>query len=848
MMMHLKTLKGAHALSLLLVVLAGITFVLQSSRAGSANVVAAATPVNASVKVDPELSARLAASGAPASTKQLGVLLTFQGARVTDAHASAVRSLGIQTGLRMQNLPIMAVNATPAQVTQLLNLSGLRSAYLNTPVELYMHQTKPLIGVSRLRSDTSLRNATGQPFSGKGVTIAINDSGIDAGHPDLKMDMLNRQAGKTIQNVLVNPNDQDGLVVRTTATGNPIQGIVPPSYLEDVLNTDTHVGHGTHCAGTAAGTGQQSGTLYQGVAPGAKLVGLGSGGGLFVLGQVAAFDYVLSNHFNLNIKVVSNSWGNSAVALDPDHPINVASKALHDEGIVVVFANGNDGTRPNSQNRWASFPWLLSAGAATKDFRLASFSSRGIFNDAEVHPTVVVPGTGGPTEKGFTSAVVAPRSITNIVANGADADTEIPAGFLPYYTQISGTSMACPHLAGIAATLLEANPRLTPDEVRAIIERTATPMASYDTFEVGTGMANVHAAVDLALNPQKLYGNFGFEGKGLALAAPSAQISNGTVPARGATTLEFEVPADARFAFVQIDWNGALGEDALIVDNTRIVASDLALAIQKDGQTVGSSNATNAAALFGAREAVKLEFPAAGTYTARISAGLAGAGAPVAQPFTLSVRTYTFDANQAADLGALDAATRTRALRLIYDRVMFTSGSFFRPEDALTRMELAQALMFGTRVLQYLPNRPTFGDIAAGTPEELVAESLKREGVMGLDGTTFGASAQVTRLEEAVALVRALRLDAQARALAGKDVKSAGQTLTDNAQIPPALRGYVQLAIDRGFLEVYPAEIKQTGPGQFIVIPGPRVEPARVVKRFEFIAPATKLLQEMFGE
>jgi serine protease AprX len=828
---------------IMLAVAAALTLTTRTS-----NAVVAAAVSNASVKVDPELSARLAATDAATSTKQLGVLLTFQGSRVTDAQTAAVRSLGIQTGVRMQNLPIMAVNATPAQVTQLVNLSGLRSVYLNTPLELYMHQTKPLIGVSRLRADTSLRNAAGQPYSGKGVTIAINDSGIDAGHPDLKMDMLNRQAGKTIQNVIVNPNDQDGLVVRTAATGNPIQGILPPSYVEDVLNTDTHVGHGTHCAGIAAGTGQQSGTLYQGVAPGAKLVGLGSGGVLFVLGQVAAFDYVLSNHFNLNIKVVSNSWGNSAVALDPDHPINVASKALHDEGIVVVFANGNDGARPNTQNRWASFPWLLSAGAATKDFRLASFSSRGIFGDAEVHPTVVVPGTGGPASKGFTSDVIATRAITNVVANGADADTEIPAGFLPYYTQISGTSMACPHLAGIVATLLEANPKLTPDEVRTIIERTATPMASYDTFEVGTGMANVHAAVDLALNPQKLYGNFGFEGKGLALSEQAAQTFDGTVPARGQATQNFEVPADARFAFVQIDWNGALGEDELIVDNTKIIASDLTLTVLKDGQQVAVSNKGNLGALYGAREAIKLEFPAPGTYTARVSTGLSGAGTPVDQPFTLTVRSYTFDANQAADLAALDATTRTRALRLIYDRVMFTGGNFFRPEDALTRMELAQALMFGTRVMQYLPNRPTFGDIAAGTSEELVAESLKREGLMGLDGTTFGASTQVTRLEEAVALVRALRMDAQARALAGTDVKSGGQTLTDNAQIPSALRGYVQLAIDKGFLEVYPAEVKQIAPGQFIALPGPRVEPARVVKRAEFIAPATKLLQEMFGE
>lgn len=60
---------------------------------------------------------------------------------------------------------------------------------------------------------------------------------------------------------------------------------------------------------------------------------------------------------------------------------------------------------------------------------------------------------------------------------------------------------------------------------------------------------------------------------------------------------------------------------------------------------------------------------------------------------------------------------------------------------------------------------------------------------------------------------------------------SGGVTLSDNGQIPAALRGYVQIAIDKGFLEVYPAEVRQTGPGQFQVLPGPRVEPANAVTR-----------------
>ena len=89
--------------------------------------------------------------------------------------------------------------------------------------------------------------------------------------------------------------------------------------------------------------------------------------------------------------------------------------------------------------------------------------------------------------------------------------------FVANYTQISGTSMAAPHIAGVVANILQANPSLLARRVRSVIERTATPMAAYDEFEVGAGMANVHAAVDLAFNPQKPYGNFGFTGKGLTL-------------------------------------------------------------------------------------------------------------------------------------------------------------------------------------------------------------------------------------------------------------------------------------------------------------------------------------------
>ncbi len=807
----------------------------------------------AAPKLDPELGARLTSAR---SSAQFGVILTFQGTRVTSSQVAAVQALGITTGIRMTNFPIMAVNATPAQIQQMMSWASLRSMYLNAPIQPYLHQSKPLIGVDRLRKDADLTRLNGGlPVSGKGVTIAINDTGVDGSHQDLKFDLLNRSAGQTIQNVLLNPNDKDGLIVRSDTLGNPVKGILPMSYVEDVINTDTNGGHGTHCASTAAGTGIASGGLYSGVAPGAQIVGLGSGGGLFILSQVAAFDYLYSNQFRYNVRAVNNSWGNSAVELDPDHPVNVASKILHDEvHMVVVFANGNDGPRPNSQNRWASFPWTINVGAATKDGRLASFSSRGILGDPNVHPTAITPGTGvsapltqvgEPT--GFTSAIIAARSRVNPTANGTYDDKQIPAAFVANYTQISGTSMAAPHMVGVIANILDANPYLLPDDVKSIIERTATPFAAYDEFEVGAGMANVHAAVDLAFNPGKPYGNFGFTGKGLALSRQEDAGIAGSVAPGDTTTHTFEVPANARFTLVQLDWNGAVGEEEVVVDNTKIVLHDLSLSVT-GGSVSQTSDELNLGGLFNARESIKLEFPGGGTYTASVSAGTLQGSTVANQPYRITVTHFLYNPDEVNDIGTLDGASRLKAYRLVYDRLMATEAGGFRPGESLTRSDLGRALMLGARVPQFIPNQPSFTDVAIGSPAALFAESLRKEEVMGLSGSTFDGVASVDRLETAVALVRALRMDAQAKALQNTTVTFGGQALVDNGQIPGALRGYVQIAIDKGLMEAFPAEVKQVGPGQFVALPGPRFEPVRGVKRAEFINPMTKLINIMFGE
>src|SRR5688572_21172348 len=117
----------------------------------------------AAPKIDSELASRLKVAQPGV---QLGVILAFHGDKVTDSQIAAVRGLGITTGARMRNFPIVAVNATPVQIKQMATWNQLRSIYLNAPVQLYLNQTKPLIGVDRLRTDPDLtRRNGGMPVS-----------------------------------------------------------------------------------------------------------------------------------------------------------------------------------------------------------------------------------------------------------------------------------------------------------------------------------------------------------------------------------------------------------------------------------------------------------------------------------------------------------------------------------------------------------------------------------------------------------------------------------------------------------------------------------------------------------
>jgi serine protease AprX len=169
----------------------------------------------------------------------------------------------------------------------------------------------------------------------------------------------------------------------------------------------------------------------------------------------------------------------------------------------------------------------------------------------------------------------------------------------------------------------------------------------------------------------------------------------------------------------------------------------------------------------------------------------------------------------------------------------------FRPGDNVTRADFARALALNTPLRQSLASAPRFNDVSGDL--EAIAEAVtasgstlrdwnfKPAGMMSAQGQTFSPAGTVSRLDLAVAFVRALGLDTEARAKTGSTVTatdSDGQTkpLLDNAQIPNELRGYVQIAIDKGFLEVAVTSIKQTPLGMTIT-PGPKVDPNGLITR-----------------
>ena len=398
---------------------------------------------------------------------------TFGGAMPSSAQLDGLRGLGLQVQ-GFQNLPLALVRGSDAAMAQAVSSGLTQKIYPNERLQLLSNASNLAIRANEVQ-------AIG--INGAGVGVAVIDSGIDASHPDL--------AQRVTHNL------------KLIETDSPVGDIIVPMEQLPYNNSDTTSGHGTHVAGIIAADNTDGKVL--GVAPGANLIGYGTGEAIFVFGVLSAFDHMISKRADWGIKVVNNSWGSSFRLFNPDEPINQATKRAHDAGIVVVFAAGNASTEM-SLNPYSAAPWVISTGNGTLNHQRNPTSSGGLEFDNSTLITLPAGDEkhvafGGDRIGLYHPSVSAPG--TNIVSTGARTGLAVTAN--PDGTATaSGTSMASPHVAGVVALMLQKNPNLGPDEVKSALQVTSSLMP--DTadsthvqpfWQVGYGYVDAKSAVDL---------------------------------------------------------------------------------------------------------------------------------------------------------------------------------------------------------------------------------------------------------------------------------------------------------------------------------------------------------------
>ncbi|WP_133499648.1 S8 family serine peptidase [Cognatilysobacter terrigena] len=759
----------------------------------------------ADAHLDSQLVQKLAAA-APAD--QIGVVVTYrQSGPVNATELATLKSLGIEKGRTMRTLPIAGVLATPAQIRTLAKDGDVVSIFYNAPLRYFDVEANQISSVTRAVSNPG-DFSRAIPFSGKGVGVMINDSGIDATHDDLKL------GTHVVQNVLAPQN------ILASLASDVAPGIVPMTYLENVPNSDISSGHGTHCAGIVGGSGQRSNGLYRGVAPGASLVGYGSGAVISILDAVGGLDYAATNQFSYRdtIRVVSNSWGSSGT-FEPTNPVNVATYELYKRGIVSVFAAGNDGPGEDTHNPYAQAPWVISIGASEKDGVLTGFSSRGKRGETGTftmpdgvawtyrnEPTIVAPGVDIVSDRDLAGALP-PLEAQH------DSETLDPA-YLPFYTHMSGTSMATPHVAGIIALMLEANPNLTPAQVKDIISRTATNMTGRLAWEAGAGHINAYAAVAEASKVRTGYGatvnalrTFNSNAV-LAKGADPVPFSLFFSPVGTVDTMEFDVGPDVAFVSARstVDNTVAL---VLIDPDGEQYGSSIALPVESDTITIGAPGKPGKWKLtvrgIGSVSGVALD-------PAKATNGYAAPGYVDGEISFLNSGGYT-GLNDIANHPARSAIEFAVANRLVDGY----SDKNFRPDANIKRIELAQYLSMGQNIRQSLPfnGKSSFSDIGTGTVGYAAAEAAiakggslrdlahSQDGVMGTVNGAFRPNDSVTRVSLVYSLVQSMALQSQAHSFSGELTAAYGTQrvpVADAASIPAALRGYVQLALDLGLI------------------------------------------------
>jgi serine protease AprX len=379
--------------------------------------------------------------------------------------STGIHELRGTLGRRLASVDGQVADVPDSALGALAHLPGVRGVSLDRRVQGTLERTGATIGA------TWVRDSLG--FDGTGVGIAVIDSGVANWHDDLG----------------------SGRVTRFVDFVN-----FQPDAYDDY-------GHGTHVAGILVGDGHDSGGRRRGVAPGATLLVekvLDAGGQGFISNVIAAIDYAIANKDALHLRVINLSVAAAVSESYNTDPLTLAAKRAVEAGLVVVSAAGNLGRGPDGKPQYGAIaapgnaPWVITVGASShngtvdrSDDTVAAFSSRGpTALDFQAKPDLVAPGVGIESIAEAGSTLFNTKPLMRLWGT-------VPTANEPYLS-LSGTSMASPVVSGTIALMLQANPTLTPNLVKAILQFTAETRDGYNPLTQGAGFLNARGAVELA--------------------------------------------------------------------------------------------------------------------------------------------------------------------------------------------------------------------------------------------------------------------------------------------------------------------------------------------------------------
>ncbi len=434
---------------------------------------------------------------------------------LTDAQKSTLTKLGCDV---YRNLPIIGSVALSAPMSNVDKLSALPFV-VHVSEDAVAHKTDAFTVGSSVAGPAF----TQLGLTGYGIGIAVIDSGITA-VPD------NQQVPAGIK---LSPGISSNRIVASMSfiqnTSAPAPGPAP-APAPGASSTNDQCGHGTHVAGIIAGDGTSSygpgySQTFFGIARFTNLVNLrvlDQNGAGSVSNVVAAIQWAVTNKAKYNIRIINLSLGQPVTQSYTTDPLCQACEAAWNQGLFVVCAAGNAG-RLNSTSTagapnegWGTAygsiespgndPLVLTVGATKSidgiraDDRIATYSSRGpTVGDCVIKPDLVAPGNEVISDLSPGCTLQTLYASTNSVPMSTYQSNANPHAVSTNYFILSGTSMSAPVISGAAALLLQANPNLTPDTLKARLMTSCDPITfadgTTDVCTFGAGYVDILSAL-----------------------------------------------------------------------------------------------------------------------------------------------------------------------------------------------------------------------------------------------------------------------------------------------------------------------------------------------------------------